>query len=107
MNNKLISKVEIEQMLNYEIMGFGITVMVQVNQGKLTKELEDLGLEIMTDEFIIGEEFIRCFYDEDNIDKLYKLIDRDIEKSWLSKDGDVDIININFEDGLHIIIEFF
>ena len=107
MNNKLISKVEINELLNYEIMGFGITVMVQVNQGELTKELKDLGLEIMEDEFIIGEEFIRCFYNEDSIDKLYKLIDRDIKESWLSKDGDVDIININFKDGLHIVIEFF
>ena len=37
--NKLISKVEINELLNYEIMGFGITVMIQVNQGELTKEL--------------------------------------------------------------------
>ena len=54
-----------------------------------------------------NRKYIRGFYSEDNIDKLYKLIDRDIEESWLSKDGDVDIININFEGGLHIVIEFF
>ena len=105
--NESILKVEIEQLLNDEIMGFGTTVMVQVNKGKLTKELKDLGLETMEDEECYNRKDIRCYYREENIDKLYKLIDRDIEESWLSKDGDVNIININFTDGLHIIIEIF